>query len=277
MDLYTKTCFECSKLITQKYSTSFSAGIRAFDKKYRYPIYAIYGFVRCADEIVDTFHQHNKKQLIAEFRKDTFEAIENKISLNPFLHSFQVTVAQYSIDIKLIDAFLSSMEMDLYKTIHDHESYNSYIFGSAEVVGSMCLKVFCGDDEQLYLRLQPAARSLGAAFQKVNFLRDAKADLEERGRTYFPGVDFNNFTEHDKQQIEADIQKDFDDALAGITKLPPGTRIGVYIAYKYFLQLFKKISHTPAQTLLQKRIRVSGTHKLSLYCKARLQQKLNLI
>jgi len=277
MDLYTKTCFECSKLITKQYSTSFNIGIRAFDEQYRYPIYAIYGFVRCADEIVDTFHQHDKNQLIKNFRHDTFEAIEQKISLNPYLHSFQLIVHEYGIDEGLINAFLDSMEIDLDKTSHSHESYNAYIFGSAEVVGLMCLRVFCGDDEALYQRLQPAARSLGAAFQKVNFLRDAKADLEDRGRTYFPGVDFNNFTEDDKQQIEANIQKDFDDGFAGIKLLPHGTRLGVYIAYKYYLQLFKKISKTPAQIILRKRIRVSGTRKLSLYCGAVLQQKLNVI
>jgi 15-cis-phytoene synthase len=277
MDLYTKTCFECSKLITRQYSTSFNIGIRAFDEQYRYPIYAIYGFVRCADEIVDTFHQHDKTQLIKNFRHDTFEAIEQKISLNPYLHSFQLIVDEYGIDEGLINAFLDSMEVDLDKTSHSHESYNAYIFGSAEVVGLMCLRVFCGNNEALYQRLQPAARSLGAAFQKVNFLRDAKADLEERGRTYFPGVDFNNFTEDDKQQIEANIQQDFDDGFAGIKQLPHGTRLGVYIAYKYYLQLFKKISKTPAQTILRKRIRVSGTRKLSLYCGAVLQQKLNVI
>ncbi len=277
MDLYTKTCFECSKLITKQYSTSFNIGIRAFNEQYRYPIYAIYGFVRCADEIVDTFHQHDKTQLIKNFRHDTFEAIEQKISLNPYLHSFQLIVHEYGINQGLINAFLDSMEMDLDKTSHSHESYDAYIFGSAEVVGLMCLRVFCGDDEALYQRLQPAARSLGAAFQKVNFLRDAKADLEERGRTYFPGVDFNNFTEGDKQQIEANIQKDFDDGFAGIKQLPAGTRLGVYIAYKYYLQLFKKISKTPAKIILRKRIRVSDTRKLSLYCGAVLQQKLNVI
>jgi len=277
MDLYTKTCFECSKLITKQYSTSFNIGIRAFDEQYRYPIYAIYGFVRCADEIVDTFHQYDKTQLIKHFRHDTFKAIEQKISVNPYLHSFQLIVHEYGIDEGLINAFLDSMEMDLDKTSHSHESYNAYIFGSAEVVGLMCLRVFCGDDKALYQRLQPAARSLGAAFQKVNFLRDAKADFEERGRTYFPGVDFNNFTEDDKQQIEANIQQDFDDGFAGIKQLPAGTRLGVYIAYKYYLQLFKKISNTPAQIILRKRIRVSDTRKLSLYCGAVLQQKLNVI
>lgn len=277
MDLYTQTCFECSKLITKQYSTSFNIGINAFDEQYRYPIYAIYGFVRCADEIVDTFHEHDKARLIKDFRNDTFKAIEQKISLNPYLHSFQLIVDEYGIDKGLINAFLDSMEMDLDKTSHSHESYDAYIFGSAEVVGLMCLRVFCRDDEALYQQLQLAARSLGAAFQKVNFLRDAKADLEERGRTYFPGVDFGNFTEEDKQQIEANIQQDFDDGFSGIKQLPTGTRLGVYIAYKYYLQLFKKISNTPAQTILRKRIRVSGTRKLSLYCGALLQQKLNVI
>jgi phytoene synthase len=277
MDLYTKTCFECSKLITQNYSTSFSAGIRAFDQRFRYPVYAIYGFVRCADEIVDTFHDYDKTRLIKGFRNDTFTAIEQKISLNPYLHSFQCVVNEYNIDTDLIDAFLCSMEMDLDKTSHDMESYGSYIFGSAEVIGLMCLQVFCEGDHLLYHRLLPAARSLGAAFQKVNFLRDAKSDLEDRGRTYFPGVDFRHFTEHDKKQIEESIQKDFDDGFAGIKQLPEGTRVGVYIAYIYFLQLFKKISHTPAKTILQQRIRVSDTRKLSLYCKAMVQQRLNLI
>lgn len=277
MDLYTKTCFECSKLITQNYSTSFSAGIRAFDKRFRYPVYAIYGFVRCADEIVDTFHEYNKTQLITDFRRDTFNAIAQKISLNPYLHSFQCVVNEYKIDTDLIDAFLCSMEMDLDKTSHDTESYSSYIFGSAEVIGLMCLQIFCEGNQMLYLRLLPAARSLGAAFQKVNFLRDAQSDLEERGRTYFPGIDFKHFTEPDKKQIQASIQKDFDEGYAGIKQLPAGTRLGVYIAYKYFLQLFKKIIRTPAQTILRKRIRVSDTRKLSMYCKAVVQQKLNLI
>jgi phytoene/squalene synthetase len=186
-------------------------------------------------------------------------------------------VNQYNLQTDLIDAFLRSMEMDLDKTSYNQESYNSYIFGSAEVIGLMCLQVFCEGDEQLYERLAPLARSLGAAFQKVNFLRDARSDLEDRGRTYFPGVDFANFTERDKQQIEASIQQDFDNGFEGIKLLPPGTKLGVYIAYKYFLQLFKKISNTPAQTILQQRIRVSDTRKLSLYCRAMVKQKLNLI
>jgi len=276
-DLYNQTCFECSRLITQNYSTSFSIGIKAFDKKIRQPIYAIYGFVRCADEIVDTFHEHNKQQLISEFRQETFKAIEQKISLNPLLHSFQMVVNQYHIDLQLIDAFLCSMEMDIDKKLHDKNSYQAYIYGSAEVVGLMCLKVFCNGNEDQYQSLAPAARSLGSAFQKVNFLRDVKADLEERGRIYFPEVDFKNFTEDDKQLIEADIQKDFDAGFEGIKQLPKGTRLGVYIAYIYYLQLFKNIAGTSAATVLQKRIRVSDTKKISLYCKAVVQQKLNLI
>jgi len=277
MNLYDETCFECSKIITTKYSTSFSKGIMAFDKRFRYPIYAIYGFVRYADEIVDTFHDHDKQQLITRFRAETFVAIEQKISLNPVLHSFQQVVNQYHINHNLIDAFLRSMEMDLDLTACDGEEYKEYIYGSAEVVGLMCLSVFCENNQELYQRLVPMARSLGAAFQKINFLRDVKSDFEDRGRTYFPDVDFKRFTERDKQCIEADIEKDFDDAFTGIKLLPPGTRLGVYIAYIYYRQLFKKISRTPASTILQKRIRISDTHKTALYFKAILHQKLKVI
>lgn len=277
MNLYDETCFECSKIITNKYSTSFSKGIMAFDKRFRYPIYAIYGFVRYADEIVDTFHDYNKQQLIANFRAETFVAIEQKISLNPVLHSFQQVVNQYHIDHDLIDAFLRSMEMDLDLTACDGEEYQEYIYGSAEVVGLMCLSVFCENNQELYQRLVPMARSLGAAFQKINFLRDVKSDYEDRGRTYFPDVDFKRFTERDKQCIEKDIEKDFDDAFTGIKLLPSGTRLGVYIAYIYYRQLFKKISRTPANTILQKRIRISDTQKTALYFKAILHQKLKVI
>jgi phytoene synthase len=277
MDLYNETCFECSALITNRYSTSFSTGIRAFHKRFRQPVYAIYGFVRCADEIVDTFHQHDKQQLITDFRNDTFKAIGQKISLNPVLNAFQLVVNKYGIDPELVEAFLLSMEMDLDKTTYDTESYSNYIFGSAEAIGLMCLKIFCEHDELLYRALYPKARSLGSAFQKVNFLRDIKADFEERGRTYFPGIDFKNFTEHDKRGIEADIQKDFDDGFEGIKKLPEGTKLGVFVAYVYYLQLFKKISSMPAGAVLQKRVRVSGTHKAALYCKALMQKTFKLI
>jgi 15-cis-phytoene synthase len=277
MNLFDETCFECSKIITTKYSTSFSKGIMAFDKRFRYPIYAIYGFVRYADEIVDTFHDYDKAALIASFRAETFTAIRQKISLNPVLQSFQQVVNHYHIEDELIDAFLDSMEMDLDKTAYDREGYEKYIYGSAEVVGLMCLRVFCERREDLYRQLVPMARSLGAAFQKINFLRDVKADYQERGRTYFPFVDFNRFSEQDKQDIEQDIKKDFDDAFEGIKLLPSGTRLGVYIAYVYYLQLFKKISRTPASVIMQKRIRVSDTHKMALYFKAVLHQKLNVI
>jgi len=275
--LYNQTCFDCSRLITQKYSTSFNIGIKAFHQNFRAPIYGIYGFVRLADEIVDTFHEHDKHKLIREFRQETFKAIEQKISLNPILQAFQAVVNQYQISHDLIDAFLCSMEMDLDKKVHDKESYQTYIYGSAEVIGLMCLKVFCGGDDKQYLHLLPAARNLGSAFQKVNFLRDIKSDLEERGRTYFPEIDFTNFDEADKQRIEADIKKDFDAGFKGIKQLPKGTRLGVYIAYVYYFQLFKKIAKLPASTVMQKRIRISDTRKLSLYCKAIVQQKLNLI
>jgi phytoene synthase len=276
MNLYDEACFECSKLITKKYSTSFSLGIKTFDKSFRYPIYAIYGFVRYADEIVDTFHNYDQQQLISRFGEETFKAINDGISTNPVIHSFQQVVNRYSIDHELIKAFLTSMEMDLDNKAYDKESYQTYIYGSAEVIGLMCLRVFTSD-EALYQSLVPKARSLGAAFQKVNFLRDVKADYSERGRTYFPGIDFNNFTEQDKLCIQTEIKHDFDEAFEGIKRLPAGTRLGVYIAYIYYLQLFNKISYTPANVILQKRIRVSDARKMSLYIKAVLQQKLNVI
>ncbi|WP_419700950.1 phytoene/squalene synthase family protein [Mucilaginibacter sp. NFX135] len=277
MNLYDETSFECSKLITNKYSTSFSLGIKAFDKELRYPIYAIYGFVRYADEIVDTFHEHDKLTLLNDFRKETFKAIQEKISLNPVIHSFQQVVNRYGIETRLIDAFLRSMEMDLDKKVYDPACYETYIYGSAETVGLMCLRVFTNNNEAQYQSLLSQARSLGAAFQKVNFLRDIQADYQERGRTYFPGIDFNNFTEQDKHRIEAEIKNDFDNAFEGVKQLPPGTRLGVYIAYTYYLKLFKKISYTPANVILQKRIRISDVRKMGLYVKAVLQQKLNVI
>jgi 15-cis-phytoene synthase len=277
MDLYNETCFECSKVITNKYSTSFSLGIKAFDKKFQYPIYAIYGFVRYADEIVDTFHNQDKNNLILKFRADTYLAIQDKISLNPVLHSFQQVVNKYHIEVELINAFLKSMEMDLDKTSYTDDSYKEYIYGSAEVVGLMCLRVFCEGDESLYTKLRPMARSLGSAFQKINFLRDIKSDYEERGRTYFPEVDFSHFTETDKKEIEKDIKIDFDDALEGIKKLPSGSKLGVYIAYVYYLQLFKKIQNTSANTITHKRIRVSDTHKLFLMAQALIKSKLNYV
>ena len=277
MDLYNETCFECSKVITNKYSTSFSLGIKAFDKKFQYPIYAIYGFVRYADEIVDTFHDHDKLKLITQFKADTKQAINEKISLNPVLQSFQTVVNNYHIGFDLIEAFLKSMEMDLDKTSYTDDSYKEYIYGSAEVVGLMCLRVFCEGDKKLYDNLLPMARSLGSAFQKINFLRDIKADYEDRGRTYFPDVDFTKFTEADKTEIEKDIKVDFDDAFEGIKRLPQGSKLGVYIAYVYYLQLFKKIKNTPATIIANKRIRVSDTHKIFLMAQALIKSKLNYV
>lgn len=277
MNLYDDTCFESSKLITNKYSTSFSKGINAFDERFRYPIYAIYGFVRYADEIVDTFHGHDQHQLINDFKADAFKAIEQKISLNPVLQSFQLVVNKYHIDLRLIEDFLRSMEMDLDKKSFEKDEYDSYIYGSAEVIGLMCLRVFCEGDEDLYNRLMPPAQKLGSALQKINFLRDVKADLHERGRIYFPGVDFDHFTDIEKAHIETDIKKDLAEGFRGIKDLPEGARLGVYIAYMYYGELLKKIIKTPARIILQQRIRITDTNKTMLYLKAISKHKLGLI
>lgn len=277
MQLYNETSFECSKIITQKYSTSFSLGIKAFDKRLHYPIYAIYGFVRYADEIVDTFHDFNKLELITNFRLETFNAITNKISLNPVIHSFQLIVNQYNIPLNQIDAFLKSMEMDLGKATYSADSYKEYIYGSAEVIGLMCLKVFCGNNNELYLKLMPQAKSLGSAFQKINFLRDIKSDFEDRGRTYFPDVDFQFFTEEDKLAIQEDIRKDFEEAMIGIKQLPDACRAGVYIAYVYYLELFEKVKDTSAISISERRIRISDRRKLWLLAQALVKNKLNII
>ncbi len=272
-DLYSDTSFECSKLITERYSTSFSLGIRAFDKKYRDPIYAIYGFVRYADEIVDTFHHHNKAELFSSFKQDTYKAIELGISLNPVLHSFQLTINKYKIPHQLIEAFLKSMEMDLDKSKYEQHTYEEYIYGSAEVIGLMCLMIFCEGDIDKYNKLTPFARSLGSAFQKINFLRDIKSDFQERGRVYFPEVEFNSFCETQKKDIETDIQKDFDHGLEGIKQLPEGARLGVYIAYRYYIELFRKIKNVPATEVASKRIRVGDSRKAFLFFQAFLKNK----
>lgn len=277
MQLYYDTCNACSQLITKNYSTSFSMGIRVFDKKFRAPIYAIYGFVRFADEIVDTFHDYPKADLLQTFRADTYKAIELGISLNPVLQSFQQVVHEYGIERELIDAFLDSMAMDLENSVYEEKGYAHYIYGSAEVVGLMCLRVFCKGDDAYYERLKAPACSLGAAFQKVNFLRDMASDFEERGRVYFPQVDFLHFTNEDKQKIEADIQKDFDDAYIGILNLPVGARLGVYLAYVYYLKLFKKISKLNAAKIKQERIRINNSHKILLLFSSTLRNRLNWI
>ncbi len=277
MELYDITNYKCSKLITKHYSTSFSLGIKALHEKFHYPIYSIYGFVRFADEIVDTFHQHDKKMLLERFKNDALQAIEEKISLNPVLHSFQNVVNQYHIDESLILAFLKSMEMDLLHQEYMADSYNEYIFGSAEVVGLMCLRVFCEGDDKLYQKLKQPAQKLGSAFQKVNFLRDIKSDYLERGRVYFPGLDLQNFDYETKKSIEDDIQKDFDEAYAGIVNLPEGARLGVYLAYIYYLQLFKKIKNCPATEIMKSRIRIPDNLKLALLVKTYFKHQFNFL
>jgi len=264
MDLFDQTTFECAKLITQRYSTSFTLGIKTLDKKLHFPIYSIYGFVRYADEIVDTFHNHDKAGLLKRFKADTYQAIEEKVSLNPVLHAFQLVVNKYNIDLDLIEAFLYSMELDLEEKDYDQAGYEEYIYGSAEVVGLMCLKVFCAGDQKEYDRLLPPAKRLGAAFQKVNFIRDIKSDYEERGRVYFPGVDFTTFSKSAKELIEADIQADFDAALIGIKELPKEARMGVYLAYKYYLKLFRKIKNCPSSKIMEKRIRIPNGRKFTI-------------
>ncbi len=271
------TCAECSRLVTQRYSTSFSLGIRVFDHRFRSPIYGIYGFVRFADEIVDTFHDYPKEALLQRFCEDTYRAIDEGISLNPVLHSFQRVVHEYGIERELIEAFLRSMEMDLTRDAYDASGYDEYIYGSAEVVGLMCLRVFCENDKAQYEELKAPARRLGAAFQKINFLRDIKSDFDERGRVYFPGVDFEQFTMEDKHRIEDDIKLDFDAALDGIRRLPKGARFGVYLAYKYYTQLFAKIKNAPAQQVAQERFRVSDKRKVYLLFSSAVRHQLNFL
>lgn len=277
MQHFHEVSMNCSRNTTEKYSTSFSSAIKLLHKDLRQPIFNIYGFVRFADEIVDTFHEHDKATLLEEFKKDTYLAIERKISLNPILHSFQLTVNQYNISHDLIDAFLYSMELDLSERKYDRNGYEQYIYGSAEVVGLMCLYVFCDGDKKLYEQLKPGARSLGAAFQKVNFLRDLKADFEGLERVYFPGCDFRNFTEADKRNIELDIQKDFNDAYAAILQLPMKSRFGVYVAYKYYLSLFNKIKKLQPQRIMQERVRIPDYGKFFIVAKAGLRSQLNLL
>ncbi len=275
MALYNTTALKCSKLITQHYSTSFTLGIQTLHKKLHFPIYAIYGYVRYADEIVDTFHNKNRGDLLKRFREDTFRAIEEKISTNPIIHSFQLAVERYSIENELIEAFLNSMKMDLDKKEYTDNKYHEYIYGSAEVVGLMCLRVFCENDSELYDSLKAGARSLGAAFQKVNFLRDMKSDFDERGRVYFPDVNYSKFDANAKLEIENDIQKDFDAAYEAILRLPKPSKMGVYLAYVYYLKLFNKIKQSSAQTILSERIRVPDSRKMFLLLESYVKHRLN--
>jgi 15-cis-phytoene synthase len=277
IQLFHKTSETCSRIVTESYSTSFSSAIQMLHKDLRGPVHNIYGFVRFADEIVDTFHEHDKATLLQQFKDETYAAIERRISLNPILHSFQRTVNEYNIDIRLVDAFFRSMEMDLNNKAYDREGYQEYIYGSAEVVGLMCLYVFCEGNKNLYTELEDGARSLGAAFQKVNFLRDIKADYTGLSRIYFPGCDFNNFTEADKRNIEADIQDDFREACNAISKLPLKARFGVYVAYKYYLSLFKKIKGMKPARVLEARIRIPNYRKAMIIFRAGVKNQLRLI
>lgn len=275
--LYDKVSFKCSKLVTNNYSTSFSLGISFLSKKFRKPVYAIYGFVRFADEIVDTFHDYDKQDLLDRFKAETYQAIEDKISLNPILNSFQQTVNDFHIERELIDTFLKSMEMDLTGISYDQDGYEEYILGSAEVVGLMCLRVFCNRDKAMYESLKYGAMRLGSAFQKINFLRDLNQDYKELGRTYFPGVDISQFGEINKRKIEEDIEQDFRDGYDGIKRLPKDARFGVYMAYVYYYSLFRKIQNIPPRKIMDERVRISNRRKYMLFFSSYVRHSLNLI
>jgi 15-cis-phytoene synthase len=277
IDLFHKVSYDCSRVVTENYSTSFSSAIQLLHKDLRVPIYNIYGFVRFADEIVDTFHQHNKIDLLDQFKAETFSAIEKGISLNPILNSFQKTVNQFAIDQQLIHAFFKSMESDLTQNNYDRQGYEEYIYGSAEVVGLMCLYVFCEGNARQYEKLKSHARALGAAFQKVNFLRDIQYDFNDLSRLYFPGCDFHNFTEKDKVKIEEDIALDFKNAYQGILSLPIKARFGVYVAYKYYYSLFKKIRAIHHKEILRQRIRIPNYQKAFIILRASVKNGLRLI
>ncbi len=275
--LFDKVSVQCSKITTRAYSTSFSLGIYFLHKKLRNHIYAIYGFVRFADEIVDSFHDYDKSILLRTFKEDTYKAIENRISLNPILNAFQRTVHQFNINTELIETFLHSMEMDLEKTTYNEEKYREYILGSAEVVGLMCLHVFTEGDSMLYNELKPYAMKLGAAFQKVNFLRDLDADYKTLGRSYFPSIEMDHFNGDSKNMIEKEIEEDFNESLIGIKKLPPSSKAGVYLAYVYYTSLFKKIRNIPAQKVLKERVRISNGEKFGLMINSMLRYRMNLV
>jgi phytoene/squalene synthetase len=264
-------------MVTRSYSTSFSLAIRLLHKDYLIPIYSIYGFVRFADEIVDSFHQYDKRNLLEEFSKDTQKAIHDGISLNPILHSFQLTVNKYHIEWELIDTFLESMRMDLNQTQYNRESFNKYVLGSAEVVGLMCLRVFCEGNIALYDSLKPFAMKLGSAFQKINFLRDLNADFIHLGRFYFPELDFGDFNAETKAKIEKEIREDFSSGLMGIRQLPKKSRFGVYAAYIYYYSLLRKIEGTPPQVIQKKRVRISDKEKYALLAGAYLRHSFNML
>ena len=262
--IFDKVSNDCSEITTKSYSTSFSLGIKILDKRLHNPIYGIYGFVRFADEIVDSFHNYNKKELFKKYKDDTYLGIKNKISLNPIINSFQEVVNKFKIDHSLIESFLDSMEMDLEDQNYDENTYKKYILGSAEVVGLMCLTIFVNGDQNKYNELKPYAMKLGSAFQKINFLRDVNDDYKTLGRTYFPEVNMENFNKSDKLKIENEIENEFIEGLKGIRMLPNTSKGGVYLAYKYYYNLFKKIKKIPAQQILEKRTRISNFRKFTI-------------
>ena len=275
--LFDQVSMQCSALTTKAYSTSFSLGIRLLSAELQGPIHAVYGFVRFADEIVDTFHDFDKESLFARFKADTYRAIEERISLNPILNSFQWAFHTYDMDLAHVDKFLESMERDLDQTAYDRAGYDDYIVGSAEVVGLMCLSVFVKGDQEQYRALLPHARSLGAAFQKINFLRDLKADWAGLGRTYFPGLDLDVFDQKAKRTIEAEIQADFAHAYEGILRLPKSSRLGVYMAYIYYIRLFRKIQRLPHSRILEDRIRIPNRQKAWLLMGSYVRHQFNLL
>lgn len=275
--LFDNLSVEVSKKTTQTYSTSFSLGIYFLNNRLRNAIYSVYGFVRVADEIVDSFDGFDQKNLLSKFRADTFESIDCGISVNPILHSFQQAVRQYSIDLDLIETFLKSMEMDLEKVSYTDEKYQQYILGSAEVVGLMCLHIFTEGDSRAYEQLKPFAMKLGAAFQKVNFLRDMKDDYQLLGRTYFPNVDMSDFNISAKKQIEEEIEEDFKVALKGIKMLPRSSKGGVYLAYVYYRSLFNKIKRLPAHKILNERVRINNGKKIGLMLNSLVINKMDWV
>lgn len=270
-------CFDASRRVTKSYSTSFYAGVKCLDKKIRNDVHAIYGLVRFADEIVDSFHEYDKAKLLEEFKQATFDAIERKISLNPILNSFQATVNKYAIDHTLIEQFFKSMEMDLNPVKYNEDNYKEYILGSAEVVGLMCLKIFVYGDQQEYERLKPSAMKLGSAFQKINFLRDLKNDFNDLGRTYFPDLNTEEMNSNDKKRIEAEIDAEFKDAFIGIKQLPKSSRFGVYVSYVYYTSLLRRIKRKSTKDLLTDRIRVSNNAKALLFAKSYILNRINLL
>lgn len=276
-EIYDKLSAACSEMITKRYSTSFSLGIYFLEEKLRHPIYAIYGFVRLADEIVDSFHDYDKAILLSKFKRDCFEAIEDGISLNPILNSFQQVVNKYDIDKELIELFLRSMEMDLEQALYTPEKYNEYILGSAQVVGLMCLQVFTEGDKLQYEKLKDSAMQLGSAFQKVNFLRDINADYYTLSRSYFPNVNLSAFSNTEKKLIEEEIEEEFKRALIGIRQLPASSRNGVYLAYVYYKKLFQKIKCSTAEKVMSQRIRISNAHKFGLMFDSIIRYKTNTI